>query len=1025
MSNEHGNAENMIGAVMVVGAGIGGMQAALDLAESGFKVYLVEASPTIGGVMSQLDKTFPTNDCSMCIVSPKLVECGRHFNIDIMTCARVAGVSGQAGNFSVQVEQRPRYIDVQRCTGCGLCARSCPVSAVDTFNQGLSQRAAVYIRYPQAVPLAFAIDRDKCVGCGLCENLCLANAVRYDDHAEVKELQVGAIILAPGFTEFNARLRGEYGYGRFPNVVTSIEFERILSASGPFKGRVQRPSDGDIPSRIAFIHCVGSRDPALGRGYCSSVCCMYTTKAAVIAKEHMEHIQPTIFYIDMRAYGKDFDKYVEQAKERYGIRYVRHLVSLIREDPHTNNLLIKYEADDGQMVEEEFDLVVLSVGFEPSPGTRDLAERLGIELNQYGFCRTAPLEPLSTSREGVFVCGAFSAPKDIPETVMQASGAAGAAGAMLGPARGTLVKRKEYPPERDIRGEPPRIGVFICSCGINIGGVVIVPKVVEYAKTLPNVAYAEFNLYTCSQDTQEKIREKIQAEGVNRVVVASCSPRTHEPLFRETLQEAGLNRYLFEMANIRDQCSWVHMHDPEAATEKAKDLVRMAVAKAHELTPLPRYPQEVIPRGLVIGGGLAGMTTALALADYGFDTYLVEKNRDLGGVLRHIYRTLERRGVQTYLRELINKVHSHRRIQVFTGARIEDITGYVGNFRTTLASGNGRTEPVVLEHGVVIVATGGEENKPTSYLYGEHPRVITQLELEAMLETRSWKPRDRLQRAITGNQVVMIQCVESREAARPYCSRICCAEAIKNALHIKEANPDTDVCVLYRDVRTYGFREDYYREAREKGIIFIPYEVDRRPSVVSHKVGEEEVLRVKVWDPASGGDVVIDADLVVLSVAVAPPPGNKSLAQMLKVPLNDDGFFLEAHAKLRPVDFATEGVFVCGLAHAPKFMEEHITQANAAVARACTVLTKKVIEAEGTVAGVSIARCCACGLCEQTCAYKAVQLALVDERRGIIAAQVNEALCKGCGACTAGCRSGAIDVQGFTDAQIVSVIDAL
>jgi heterodisulfide reductase subunit A len=1018
----------VVGAVMVVGGGIGGIQTSLDLAESGFKVYLVESSPSIGGVMSQLDKTFPTNDCAMCIVSPKLVECGRHLNIDIMTCAEIAQVSGEAGNFSVQVDQRARYIDVDRCTGCAVCARSCPVSAVDTFNQGLSQRTAAYIRYPQAVPLAYAIDQEKCIGCGLCANLCLADAVRYDDQPRRVQLDVGAIVLAPGFEPFDARLRGEYGYGRLPNVVTSLEFERILSASGPYKGRVQRPSDGEMPSRIAFINCVGSRDAAHGRGYCSSVCCMYSTKQAVIAKEHAPAsapIEPTIFYIDKRAYGKDFDKYVERADREYNIRYVRHMVSLIREDPQTNNLLLRYEGTDAQtgnstMVEEEFDLVVLAVGLQPPSSNKALAERLGIELNEYGFCWTAPLLPLSTSRPGVFTCGAFSAPKDVPETVMQASGAAGMAGRLLASARGTRVKAKEYPPERDIRGEPPRIGIFVCSCGLNIGGVVNVPEVAEYAYSLPGVAYAEWNLYTCSQDTQERIVEQIQEHNLNRVIVASCSPRTHEPLFRESLREAGLNRYLFEMANIRDQCSWVHMHEPASATDKAKDLVRMAAAKARGLGPLPRYPQKVIPRGLVVGGGIAGMTAALALAETGFECYLIEREAELGGILRQIYYTLHTEGVQQYLEELVHRVKAHPLIHVFTQATIESVAGNVGSFQTTLVSGNGHKEQTVLEHGVVIVATGGEENKPNSYLYGQHPNVITQLDLESRLEVKGWKPAST-------DQVVMIQCVESRDPDRPYCSRICCGEAIKNALRIKQANPNTNVFVLYRDIRTYGFKEDAYRKAREQGVIFIPYELESKPEVIQTTATSAggPTLQVRVTDPVMGEDIVIDANWLVLSVAVSPPASNSVLAQMLKVPLNDDGFFLEAHAKLRPVDFATEGVFLCGLAHAPKYMEEHITQANAAAARACTVLTQEIIEAEGTIPRVDIARCVACGLCELVCAYKAISVQVVDQRRGTMAAQVNEALCKGCGACAAGCRSGAVDVQGFTDAQIVAAIEAL
>ena len=655
-----------IGAVMVVGGGIGGMQAALDLVESGYFVYLVDSSPAIGGVMAQLDKTFPTNDCSMCIMSPKLVECGRHLNIRVITHAEVEAIEGEAGRFSVTLNRKPRYIRSDRCTGCGECAKHCPVTAIDTYNENLSQRAAIYIQYPQAIPKVYLIDREQCIGCGLCERVCLAKAVDYSDKQQVEKIEVGSVILATGYEMFDARLRPEFGYGVFPNVVTSIEFERLLSATGPHRGHLLRPSDGTIPERVAFIQCVGSRDSSCGNGYCSSVCCMYATKEAIIAKEHVHFVKPSIFFMDVRAYGKGFDAYYENAKTKYGIRFIRCMVSKIRESLKTNNLLVTYLDDEGKLVDEEFELVVLSVGMVPSRETVEMAKRIGVELEAHGFCKTTTFEPTSTSRKGIYVCGAFQEPKDIPETVAQASAAAAEASSLLAEARGTLIAEKKYVPEKNVNYEGPRVGAFICHCGINIGGIVDVPAVVEYARTLPYVVYAEANLYTCSQDTQDHIKKVIEENRLNRVVVASCTPRTHEPFFQDTIREAGLNRYLFEMTNIRDQCSWVHMQQPKEATEKSKDLVRMAMAKAALLEPLHTQMVEMNQKALVIGGGLSGMTAAKKIAEAGYEVYLVERESQLGGKARAIHFTFEGDDVQSHLKQLIEKIEKDPRIHLMT-----------------------------------------------------------------------------------------------------------------------------------------------------------------------------------------------------------------------------------------------------------------------------------------------------------------------------------------------------------------------
>jgi heterodisulfide reductase subunit A len=999
-------ADKKIGAVMVVGGGVAGIQASLDLADSGFKVYLIDQGPSIGGVMAQLDKTFPTNDCSMCILSPKLVATGRHPNITILTNTEITNLEGKAGNFKVGLKRKSRYIIEEKCNGCGLCAQKCPIEAVDSFNEGLSQRGAIYVEYPQAVPLKYIIDREKCIGCGTCDEVCKAGAIQYDQKDSEVKLRVGSIILAPGFEAFDARLKSEYGYGRYPNVVTSIEFERILSASGPYGGLVLRPSDGEIPKRVAFIQCVGSRDYQVGNNYCSAACCMYGIKEAVIAKEHTPiQMDASIFYMDMRSFGKEFDEYRNRAEKEYGIRFVRSRVGAVTEDPSTGNLFVYYAKDETPTA-EEFDMVVLSVGMQPTKNVEKLAKNLGIKLNKYNFCETQTFSPMDTSEQGIFVCGAFSAPKDIPESVAQASGAAAKVMGVIASARGTQVTAKKYPPERDVSQEQPRIGVFVCHCGINISGVVNVPEVVEYAKTLPNVVYAEANVYTCSEDTQKLIREKIEQNKLNRVIVASCTPRTHEPLFRETVQEAGLNPYLFEMTNIRDQCSWVHMHEPRAATEKAKDLVRSIVAKARLLKPLKKPLINVTQVGLVIGGGVSGMTAALELAKQEFEVYLVEKDAELGGHLRAIHYLLgEKTDPKKKLNALIAAVKENDKIHVYTNAEVVDVYGFVGNFKSKIKQSNRELKEI--EHGVVIVATGAVEYKPTEYLYGKDPRIMTQHELEENIANGQFKAKS----------VVMIQCVGARNEERPNCARICCGQAIKNALKIKEMNSETEVYILYKDIRTYGFKEDFYREAAMKGVLFINYGDERKPRTAI----ENGRLRVTFWEPVIKEEIEIEPDIVVLSAAIVPNPENKHLAEMLKVPLTKDGFFLEAHMKLRPVDFATDGVFLCGMAHSPKYVDESIVQACAAVARAATVLSKKTLEMEGIVANVTEDLCSGCRVCEHVCPYSAIEM---KEKDGKLIAHILEALCKGCGTCGAACPTKVIILGHFTTEQILAQIDA-
>ncbi len=1004
--------KDLVGAVLVVGGGIAGIQSSLDLADSGFKVYLAESLPSIGGKMAQLDKTFPTNDCSMCILAPKMVACSRHPNIEIMTYSDIVDFKGEPGNFSVTVNKRARFIDESKCIGCGTCAEKCPVrkKVFNKFNENLEYRRAAYRLFPQAIPSTFLIDKNNCIffktgKCKACEKFCPADAVDFEQKDELITLNVGSVIISSGMGVFNPSKLSNFGYGIVPDVVTSIEFERILSASGPYGGHILRPSDKVPPKKIAFIQCVGSRDRSINRNFCSAACCMYAIKEAIIAKEHEPDLDITIYYMDIRAFGKDFEKYYENAKN-IGIKFIRSRPTSAQK--HGNQIKIIYEDDTEELKDDLFDLVVLSVGFQHNEKIQEIDNIFNLQTNEFGFTKTDSFNQMKTNTKGVFACGINSGPKDIPETVTQASAAAGCASALLAPTRGKLVKPKELPEEIDVRGQPPRIGVFICHCGINIGSVVDVPNVVEYAKTLPNVVIADESLYTCSADSQNSIKEKIKEYNLNRVVIASCTPRTHEPLFQETIREAGLNRHLFEMCNIREQDSWVHMKEPEKATQKAKELVRMATLKANKIEQLQKISLDIVKKVLVIGGGIAGITAALEAEKQGYPVYLIEKKEKLGGLLNQIHILLDDEDPQKYLADRVEELNSSKNIQVFLNSELIELGGFVGNFKAKIKTGDKIEE---LDAGAVIIATGGELYKPIEYFYGKDERIVTGLEFEKLMYDNQ----------IKGKTFCFIQCVGSRNDQNPYCNRICCSEAVKNAIKIKEKIPDSNVFILYRDLRVYGLNEKYYGKARDMGVFFINYEQENPPEAKL----ENGVLTVEVYDKILKKYINIKPDNLILSVGIDQRTNSKpnfaELSQKLKVPLNKEGFFLEAHMKLRPVDFATDGIFLCGTAHWPKLIPETISQAIAAVSRASTILSKDSIETEGIVARVNPVRCTACGLCVENCPYNAIEL---QEVRGKKIAVVNEALCKGCGTCSANCRCSAVDLLGFTDEQISLIINS-